>query len=75
MIARCKEKEKSTLGYIQNCGYIMPRAFINSKSKNALIQLIDEHVNCNRALNFHLHDECFKNNLAHMLVSPNQWVE
>jgi hypothetical protein len=71
MIVRCKKKEKSTLGCIQNCGYIMPRAFINSKSKNVLIQLIDEHVNYNRTLNFDLHDGCFKNNLANMLVSPN----
>jgi len=31
MITRCKEKEKSALSYIQNYGYIMPRAFINSK--------------------------------------------
>jgi hypothetical protein len=29
MIVRCKEKEKSTSSYIQNCGYTMPRASIN----------------------------------------------
>jgi hypothetical protein len=75
MIAICKKKEKSALGYIQNYGYILSRAFVNSKSKNTLIRLIDEHVNCNRTLNFHLHDGCFKKNLAHMLVSPNQWIE
>jgi hypothetical protein len=32
MIAICKKKKKFVSSYIQNCGYTMPRAFINSKS-------------------------------------------
>jgi hypothetical protein len=33
MIAKCKEKVKTTSSYIQNCGYTMPRALNNSISK------------------------------------------
>ncbi len=36
MSSICKEKEKSTSSCIQNCGYKMPRAFINSKSTKHL---------------------------------------
>jgi hypothetical protein len=39
------------------------------------IQLIDEHVNYNKTLTFHLHDGCFKSRLPHKLVNPNQWIE
>jgi hypothetical protein len=39
------------------------------------IQFIDEHVNCNKTLTFHLHDGCFKSKLAHKLVNPNQWIK
>jgi hypothetical protein len=39
------------------------------------IQLIDEHVNYNKTLTFHLHDGCFKSKLAHKLINPNQWIK
>jgi hypothetical protein len=39
------------------------------------IQLSDEHVNCSKTSTFHLHDECLKNGLAYMLLSPNQHIE
>ncbi len=76
MRVKCKEKESLTSCYIQNCGHVMPRASINSKSKKQNLKNIDPmHICCSKALSFHFHDGCFKNILAHKLVSPNNWIE
>jgi len=40
MTSICKEKDKSPLGCIQNCGYTMPRAFINLKSTKCLSKFV-----------------------------------
>jgi len=54
MIAKCKEKNKSALGYIQICGYTMPHAFINSESTNCGSNLLmNMLVACNHNSTYH----------------------